>query len=223
MKNWKNNNKTNEEIYLNSSHMSSIIYVILIIALFFLLFTSCLTIFISDNIKNASPISVGDPRTTYIAEIKSPNSPNKTISTESGVASEIKTTIHSEKVLTDYISEEERHVEDDSESIFLYSNDPLTASKGRNNGPSGEETWYNLDMIGVVSNMRNLGFDQDSYPYWVRGDNVKMLGNYVMVAANLNIRPKGTILETSLGLGIVCDTGKFVANNPTQIDIATNW
>ena len=44
-----------------------------------------------------------------------------------------------------------------------------------------------------------------------------------MVAANYEIRPKGTIIESSLGEAIVCDTGGFVKNNPTQIDIAVTW
>ena len=44
-----------------------------------------------------------------------------------------------------------------------------------------------------------------------------------MVAADYNIRPRGTILETSLGTGIVCDTGGFASSNPTQLDIAVSW
>lgn len=44
-----------------------------------------------------------------------------------------------------------------------------------------------------------------------------------MVAANLNIRPKGTLVTTSMGIGIVADTGGFATGNPNQIDIATNW
>jgi hypothetical protein len=59
--------------------------------------------------------------------------------------------------------------------------------------------------------------------YWVREDGVKMLGPYVMVAANLNTRPRGTVVETSLGLGIVCDTGDFAKKNPMALDIATDW
>ena len=50
-----------------------------------------------------------------------------------------------------------------------------------------------------------------------------MFGNYVMVAANLNLRPRGSLVQTSLGMGIVCDTGTFARRNPTQIDIATSW
>ena len=99
----------------------------------------------------------------------------------------------------------------------------LTRSKGVNNGASGRETYYNLDMSGVVANMRRLGYSEKDYPYWIREDGCKMLGNYIIIAANLRIRPKGTILETSLGWGIVCDTGGFVRTYPYGIDIATNW
>lgn len=87
-------------------------------------------------------------------------------------------------------------------------------------GPSGKETYYNLDMSGVVRIMRSIG---NNDPYWVRSDGVKMLGNYVMVAANFSIRPRGSYIQTSLGMGIVCDTGGFAAHNPTQLDIAVDW
>jgi hypothetical protein len=50
-----------------------------------------------------------------------------------------------------------------------------------------------------------------------------MLGNYIMVAANLSTRPRGTIIETSLGTAIVCDTGSFVSSYPNGIDVAVNW
>ncbi|EOS59938.1 hypothetical protein C815_01961 [Firmicutes bacterium M10-2] len=96
----------------------------------------------------------------------------------------------------------------------------LSASAGVNQGPSGKETYYNLPMEGVVSIMRSMG---NNDPYWIREDGAKMLGDYVMVAAHLNIRPRGTIVETSLGKGIVCDTGGFASGNPTQLDIATTW
>ena len=96
----------------------------------------------------------------------------------------------------------------------------LSPSAGVNYGPSGKETYYNLDMSGVVSIMRGMG-NNDSY--WVRGDGCKMLGNYIMVAANLGVHPRGSLVETSLGTGIVCDTGGFAAGNANQLDIATNW
>ncbi|MBR2752201.1 MAG: hypothetical protein IKE02_00570, partial [Lachnospiraceae bacterium] len=96
----------------------------------------------------------------------------------------------------------------------------LTPSAGTIMGPSGKETYYNLDMSGVVRIMRGIG---NNDPYWVRGDGVKMLGDYVMVAAHLGLRPRGSHILTSLGMGVVCDTGGFANNNPTQLDIATNW
>ena len=41
--------------------------------------------------------------------------------------------------------------------------------------------------------------------------------------AQLNA-PAGEIeVETSLGKGIVCDTGSFTQNSDTQLDIATDW
>lgn len=91
---------------------------------------------------------------------------------------------------------------------------------GMIDGPSGTETYYNLPMDGVVEIMRGIG---NTDPYWVREDGVKMLGDYVMVAADLSIRPRGSLIETSLGMGIVCDTGDFVNSNQYQLDIAVTW
>lgn len=96
----------------------------------------------------------------------------------------------------------------------------LSKSAGVFNGPSGKESFYNMNMSNVVNAMRARG---NNARYWVREDGVKMLGDYVMVAANLSIRSKGTILPTSLGMGIVVDTGSFASRNPTQLDIATAW
>ena len=99
----------------------------------------------------------------------------------------------------------------------------ITKRGGVFQGPSGKETYYNLPMQGVVKIMRRQGYSEDEWPYWVRDDGAKMLGDYIMVAAHLGIRPRGTILETSLGPGIVCDTGDFALSNATQIDIALDW
>ena len=99
----------------------------------------------------------------------------------------------------------------------------LTASMGVNYGPSGKETYYNLPMGGCIQIMRSLGYSEEEYPYWIREDGAKMLGDYVMCAAELSTRPKGTILETSLGKAIVVDTGYFAYSNPTQVDICTIW
>ena len=96
----------------------------------------------------------------------------------------------------------------------------LTASKGVNYGPSGKETYYNLNMNGVVATMQGMGITGQ---YWVREDGVKMYGDYVMVAADLNTHPRGSLVESSRGTAIVVDTGGFAASNPNQLDIATAW
>ena len=106
---------------------------------------------------------------------------------------------------------------------FIWDGPVLTASKGVNQGPSGKETYYNLPMDGVIRIMRNLGFSEEEYPYWEAENGCKMLGDYIMVAANLNVHPRGSLVPCSLGMALVCDTGGFAAANPQQLDIATNW
>ena len=92
-----------------------------------------------------------------------------------------------------------------------------------NNRWGHKETYYNLNMSGVVEIMRDKGFSSKKYPYWVRADGVKMLGPYIMIAANLNRVSRGKIVQTSLGTAIVADTGSFVRTNPDQYDIAVSW
>lgn len=96
----------------------------------------------------------------------------------------------------------------------------LTKQAGTIMGPSGKETFYNLNMSGIVSRLHRMGYSGE---YWVRDDGVKMFGNYILVAASFDIRPIGTILPTSLGMGIVADTGGFATHNKYQLDIATTW
>ena len=109
------------------------------------------------------------------------------------------------------------------ETYYIYDGPSLNSVIGTIEGPSGKETYYNLPMSGVISIMRNAGFSEKEYPYWVRDDGCKMLGNYIMVAADLSIRPRGSLVECSLGMAIVCDTGDFIYSNPYQLDIATTW
>ena len=108
------------------------------------------------------------------------------------------------------------------EIVPFETNDPLpdhlTRSSGVFYGPSGKETFYNLPMGNCINVMRDLGYSVEQYPFWVREDGCKMLGYYVMIAANTNIYPKGTILQTSMGKGIVVD--HCVAGN---IDITVTW
>lgn len=104
-----------------------------------------------------------------------------------------------------------------------WSEGQITKERGGCMGPSGRETYYNLRMDLCVAYMRDLGYDELEYPYWIRDDGAKMLGLYVMCAANWSIRPKGTIIPTSLGDAIVVDTGDFVADYPYGVDLAVDW
>lgn len=97
----------------------------------------------------------------------------------------------------------------------------LTATKGVNYGPSGKETYYNLPMDGVIEIMRVYCNNYDEH--WIREDGCHMLGDYIMVAADLSIRPRGSLVPTSLGMGIVCDTGGFIYIDAYQLDIAVVW
>lgn len=108
---------------------------------------------------------------------------------------------------------------------IVYPEDGKLTKRGGvyTNSEGHKETWYNLQMKTVVRYMRERGYTESDYPYWVRSDGVKMFGEYVMVAAQLNNYPYGTIVYTSLGAGIVCDTGDFAKENPHQFDIAVDW
>lgn len=95
--------------------------------------------------------------------------------------------------------------------------DVLTPSAGVNYYNGRMETYYNLPMGGVLDIMYSLGYSGE---YWVRGDGVKMFGNYVMVACDFGEYPRGSIIETSLGTAIVCDTG---SGGWGWTDIAVVW
>lgn len=125
--------------------------------------------------------------------------------------------------LENKVTELEKQLADMQEQVpppTTWTGPKLTRSKGVNYGPVGKETYYNLNMSGVVRMMRNRGYDSTNYPYWVRSDGCKMLGPYIMLAANLNHFSRGSIVECSLGWGIVCDTGHLGYN---QLDIAVTW
>ena len=103
---------------------------------------------------------------------------------------------------------------------------PLTAAMGRNRYTvtlsdghvvERQETYYDLPMSGV------MGFCGGGN-YVVRADGVKVdKDGYVLVAANLSRYPRCSVVETSLGLGKVYDTGTFAVSNPEQFDLATDW
>ena len=143
--------------------------------------------------------------------------------TSSVVTEEVATTeemIVSEEVTIEETQPDTISEETESYEQPVYTGPALNAQNGVVQGPSGKETYYNLDMSGVVSNMNSLGYYEE---YWVREDGCKMFGPYIMCAANLDVRPRGSIVETSLGQAIVCDTGGFASSNPYQLDIAVTW
>ena len=96
----------------------------------------------------------------------------------------------------------------------------LTRKGGVNYGPNGKETYYNLPMGGVVRAMRRLGYDEERFPYWERGDGMKMLGPFILAAADYRCWPKGSIVESSRGYTIIADTGYLEWR---QLDLAVNW
>lgn len=86
-----------------------------------------------------------------------------------------------------------------------------------------KETYYNLPMERIVETARQRLDILADAAYTTRADGVKMIGDYVIVAADQSVHPYGSIVNTSLGEGIVLDTGTFIFANQQQIDIATNW
>lgn len=129
---------------------------------------------------------------------------------------EVQEWIDSNYAAPTYVVDDITYVVD--ETTYVYpEGDTLNPEDGINYYYGTLETYYNLDMSGVVEWMHSLGYSGE---YWVRSDGVKMLGDYIMVAADYSWMPKGSILETSLGLAMVCDTGE---GGWYWTDIATDW
>ena len=109
--------------------------------------------------------------------------------------------------------------------VSLMLTTPIQAKLNRRDGVNyykgTKETYYNLNMKRIYERAdRNFG---SHHKKWIRDDGVKCYGPYVIVAAPLDVHPYGSIIETSLGEGIVLDTGAFAETNKDQIDIAVDW
>lgn len=116
----------------------------------------------------------------------------------------------------DYISDTKTKIK-----TFTLPKNHLTKYNGVCYYNGKRESYYNLDMSGVVAKMHQLGFKGE---YSIRSDGAKLFDGKVMIAADLSVYPRGTILYTSLGKSIVCDTGGFVRQyGSSAFDIATNW
>lgn len=112
-------------------------------------------------------------------------------------------------------------IETESGAILTaYPQGILSASSGVNYFGNQKETFYNLPMDGVVNIAKSRGIEGE---YTIREDGCKMMGDYIIIAANQTVHPYGSLVETSLGTGIVLDTGGFATFNPTQVDIAVTW
>ena len=167
--------------------------------------------------------SAGSGDVITVSTTKKTFDPNNYVASISSVATTIPTTTTMVTTVTTTKQVNTTTTVTTTVSKSSWQGEVLSKSKGVVNGPSGKETYYNLNMTTVVNIMRKAGYSEEEYPYCIREDGVKMLGDYVIVAADFNTRPRGTILESSLGYAIVCDTGSFVKTNPTQIDVAVNW
>jgi uncharacterized protein YabE (DUF348 family) len=99
---------------------------------------------------------------------------------------------------------------------------PLSKSRGAqywtdSRGVSHRETYYDLPMNVVMSACGGGG-------YTVRADGAKVdKDGYILIAAHLGNYPRCSIVETSMGLGKVYDTGGFTAKHPHGFDLATDW
>lgn len=98
----------------------------------------------------------------------------------------------------------------------------LSKSKGAqyytdSKGVSHRETYYDLPMNIVIGACGGGG-------YTVRADGAKVdREGYILIAANYGNYPRCSIVETSMGLGRVYDTGGFAARHPHGFDLATDW
>lgn len=107
--------------------------------------------------------------------------------------------------------------------VFVPRSNALTRSKGAqvfvdSSGVAHRETYYDLPMNIVIRTCGPQG------TYTVRSDGAKVdQDGYVLVAANLGVYPRCTIVETSLGPGKVYDTGGFALRHPYGFDLATDW
>jgi uncharacterized protein YabE (DUF348 family) len=99
---------------------------------------------------------------------------------------------------------------------------PLSQSKGAgyftdSQGVSHRETYYDLPMNAVIGACGGS-------TYGVREDGAKVdRDGYILIAANYGRYPRCSIVETSMGLGKVYDTGGFAAHHPDGFDLATDW
>lgn len=94
----------------------------------------------------------------------------------------------------------------------------LTAKLGTINFNGHRETYYNLPMHNITDRADAFYGLEDVYS--VREDGVKTYNGFLMLATDWNKYPFGTVIETSLGTGIVLDAHETDSN---VVDIAVEW
>lgn len=199
---------------------------------------------LSDSDENASVENVVATTVTTIPEITTEITTTTPITTEA-ITTAV-TTVTTEAVTTEVVTTEEVTTEEvttvttlgpgfdyevpewipDEMKQFPMVDSPLNTESGVfENGPMGKETYYNLNMDGVLDLMYNVeGYSMEEFPYWERAeDGAKMFGPYIMVAANLDVYPKGTILDCSMGKAMVCDLCGAAYSSNVVLDIAVTW
>ena len=143
------------------------------------------------------------------------------------IVEEVQQIESTEEVIEENVEEIKEDVKEDAKAnpTPIPAEGVLTKSKGTVQFDGHKETYYNLNMSKVVSNAKKKiqAAQDENWEYWEREDGAKMLGDYIMVAADQKIHPYGSLVNTSLGMGIVVDTGTFIQTNPQQIDIAVTW
>ena len=92
----------------------------------------------------------------------------------------------------------------------------------RYDGPSGTEDYYNCYMNTVIRTVRSE-YPEDEYPYWIRQDGCKMLGEYLICSADYERYERGDIIDTSLGKAIIVEFNSINNYNAADIWIATSW
>lgn len=107
--------------------------------------------------------------------------------------------------------------------VFQPKPNALTISKGAqvyvdSDGVAHRETYYDLPMNRAIQSCGATS------AYTIRSDGAKVdQDGYVLVAANLAAYPRCSVVDTSMGLGKVYDTGGFVVRHPYGFDLATDW
>lgn len=179
-------------------------------------------------IYRARPVLIidGALRQKVVTPAQSPNE----IVTAAGIApigDQDKTTIKEGNVITDGASEVltiDRAAPPVNPLVDLLKPTPqaLSRSKGAqlytdSSGVVHRETYYDLPMNIVIGACGPGG-------YTIRYDGAKIdKDGYILVAANYGAYPRCSVVETSLGLGKVYDTGGFALRYPHGFDLATDW